>query len=151
MNVIRRDPQLGLPTRLYEQGLPAEHRRDFLCAAPSMGLHESQSRLWESLVGSRSRWCGASSRCESCRRPGAISARASRGATLRRFGRLYAIGNLYAAGLFAAARRTRARRQKLRSCMAIGERSPLRIAAAMPSTCGSTFLMKNLAACTLPS
>ncbi|HEX9289631.1 MAG TPA: carboxypeptidase M32 [Anaeromyxobacteraceae bacterium] len=36
---------------LYEQGLPAEHRRTFLCAAPSMGLHESQSRLWENLVG----------------------------------------------------------------------------------------------------
>jgi len=36
---------------LYEQGLPAEHRRSFLCAAPSMGLHESQSRLWENLVG----------------------------------------------------------------------------------------------------
>ena len=36
---------------LYEQGLPAEHRRDVLCAAPSMGIHESQSRLWENLVG----------------------------------------------------------------------------------------------------
>jgi carboxypeptidase Taq len=36
---------------LYEQNLPAEHRRSLLCAAPSMGLHESQSRLWENLVG----------------------------------------------------------------------------------------------------
>jgi carboxypeptidase Taq len=36
---------------LYEQGLPAEHRRSVLAAAPSMGLHESQSRLWENLVG----------------------------------------------------------------------------------------------------
>lgn len=36
---------------LYEQNLPARHRRTLLCAAPSMGLHESQSRLWENLVG----------------------------------------------------------------------------------------------------
>jgi len=36
---------------LYEQGLPAEHRRTFLCQAASLGLHESQSRLWENLVG----------------------------------------------------------------------------------------------------
>ncbi len=42
---------------LYEQGLPQEHRRDFLCQAASMGLHESQSRLWENLVGrSRPFW-----------------------------------------------------------------------------------------------
>ncbi|ABS24347.1 carboxypeptidase M32 [Anaeromyxobacter sp. Fw109-5] len=36
---------------LYEQHLPAQDRRSLLCAAPSMGLHESQSRLWENLVG----------------------------------------------------------------------------------------------------
>jgi carboxypeptidase Taq len=36
---------------LYEQNLPADQRRNVLCAAPSMGLHESQSRLWENLVG----------------------------------------------------------------------------------------------------
>jgi carboxypeptidase Taq len=36
---------------LYEQGLPADHRRTFLCQAASLGLHESQSRLWENLVG----------------------------------------------------------------------------------------------------
>jgi len=42
---------------LYEQGLPPSHRRDFLGQAPSMGLHESQSRLWENLVGrSRPFW-----------------------------------------------------------------------------------------------
>ncbi len=36
---------------LYEQGLPTTHRRTVLCSATSMGLHESQSRLWENLVG----------------------------------------------------------------------------------------------------
>lgn len=36
---------------LYEQGLPSAHRRTVLCSAASMGLHESQSRLWENLVG----------------------------------------------------------------------------------------------------
>jgi len=42
---------------LYEQGLPIAHRRSFLCSAASMGLHESQSRLWENLIGrSREFW-----------------------------------------------------------------------------------------------
>src|SRR5512133_2071390 len=36
---------------IYEQQLPAELRRSILCAAPSMGLHESQSRLLENQVG----------------------------------------------------------------------------------------------------
>jgi carboxypeptidase Taq len=36
---------------LYEQHLPAALRETLLCAAPSAGLHESQSRLWENLVG----------------------------------------------------------------------------------------------------
>jgi carboxypeptidase Taq len=36
---------------VYEQGLPAAHRRSVLGAAASMGLHESQSRLWENHVG----------------------------------------------------------------------------------------------------
>jgi carboxypeptidase Taq len=36
---------------LYEQGLSAADRRSVLGAAPSMGIHESQSRLWENLVG----------------------------------------------------------------------------------------------------
>jgi len=36
---------------LYEQGFtPAQHRTP-LAAAPSMGLHESQSRLWENSIG----------------------------------------------------------------------------------------------------
>ena len=36
---------------LYEQGFHPEHARTPLANAPSMGLHESQSRLWENLVG----------------------------------------------------------------------------------------------------
>ena len=42
---------------LYEQGLDEAHFRTPLAQAPSMGLHESQSRLWENLVGrSRPFW-----------------------------------------------------------------------------------------------
>jgi carboxypeptidase Taq len=42
---------------LYEQGFAPELHRTPLAAAPSMGLHESQSRLWENLVGrSRAFW-----------------------------------------------------------------------------------------------
>ena len=36
---------------LYEQGFAEADHRTPLAAAPSMGLHESQSRLWENLVG----------------------------------------------------------------------------------------------------
>jgi carboxypeptidase Taq len=36
---------------LYEQGLPAEHYGLPLGEAVSLGIHESQSRLWENLVG----------------------------------------------------------------------------------------------------
>jgi carboxypeptidase Taq len=36
---------------LYEQGLPSELRDLPVGAAPSLGIHESQSRLWENLVG----------------------------------------------------------------------------------------------------
>ncbi len=36
---------------LYEQGFAPEHYRTPIAAAPSMGLHESQSRLWENVVG----------------------------------------------------------------------------------------------------
>jgi len=36
---------------LYEQGLPVALRRTYACGAASMGLHESQSRLWENLIG----------------------------------------------------------------------------------------------------
>jgi carboxypeptidase Taq len=42
---------------LFEQGFSEEHHRTPLAAAPSMGLHESQSRLWENIVGrSRAFW-----------------------------------------------------------------------------------------------
>lgn len=36
---------------LYEQGLPAEHYGTPLGEACSLGIHESQSRMWENLVG----------------------------------------------------------------------------------------------------
>ncbi len=36
---------------LYEQGFDPAHHRTPLAAAPSMGLHESQSRLWENVIG----------------------------------------------------------------------------------------------------
>ncbi len=36
---------------LYEQGFAVEHERTTLAQTPSMGLHESQSRLWENVVG----------------------------------------------------------------------------------------------------
>jgi carboxypeptidase Taq len=42
---------------LYEQGLPAEHHGTPMGQAPSLGLHESQARLWENAVGrSRGFW-----------------------------------------------------------------------------------------------
>ena len=42
---------------IYEQGLPAEHYGLPLGEAVSLGIHESQSRLWENLVGrSRAFW-----------------------------------------------------------------------------------------------
>ncbi|MBE3574998.1 MAG: carboxypeptidase M32 [Firmicutes bacterium] len=42
---------------LYEQGIPLEFERTPLGEAPSFGVHESQSRLWENLVGrSRPFW-----------------------------------------------------------------------------------------------
>jgi carboxypeptidase Taq len=42
---------------LYEQGLEAEHYGTPMGEAASLGVHESQSRLWENLVGrSRSFW-----------------------------------------------------------------------------------------------
>lgn len=42
---------------LYEQGLPAEHFGTPRGDAVSLGIHESQSRMWENLVGrSRSFW-----------------------------------------------------------------------------------------------
>lgn len=36
---------------LYEQGFDPAHARTPLAQTPSMGLHESQSRLWENVVG----------------------------------------------------------------------------------------------------
>ncbi|MCE9673308.1 carboxypeptidase M32 [Myxococcus stipitatus] len=36
---------------LYEQGFAPELYRTPLAAVPSMGLHESQSRLWENIIG----------------------------------------------------------------------------------------------------
>jgi carboxypeptidase Taq len=36
---------------LYEQGLPLEHEGTPLATAVSLGIHESQSRLWENSVG----------------------------------------------------------------------------------------------------
>lgn len=36
---------------LYEQGFRPEDRRTTLAQAPSLGIHESQSRLWENIVG----------------------------------------------------------------------------------------------------
>ncbi len=42
---------------LYEQGLPQQHWGTPLGTAISLGIHESQSRLWENLVGrSKSFW-----------------------------------------------------------------------------------------------
>lgn len=36
---------------LYEQGLPEKHFGTPLCEAVSLGIHESQSRIWENFVG----------------------------------------------------------------------------------------------------
>jgi carboxypeptidase Taq len=42
---------------LYDQGLPAQHFGTPLGSSVSLGIHESQSRMWENLVGrSRSFW-----------------------------------------------------------------------------------------------
>jgi carboxypeptidase Taq len=44
---------------LYNQGLPAEHFGTPLGSHISLGIHESQSRMWENLVGrSKSFWAG---------------------------------------------------------------------------------------------
>lgn len=36
---------------LYEQGFPKADRRTVLASAPSLGIHESQSRMWENIIG----------------------------------------------------------------------------------------------------
>ena len=42
---------------LYEQGLPGEAMGTPVCQAVSLGIHESQSRLWENMIGrSREFW-----------------------------------------------------------------------------------------------
>lgn len=42
---------------MYEQGLPVELKDTLLCDSISLGIHESQSRLWENIVGrSRHFW-----------------------------------------------------------------------------------------------
>ena len=42
---------------LYEQGLPEEALGTPLCQAVSLGIHESQSRMWENMIGrSREFW-----------------------------------------------------------------------------------------------
>jgi carboxypeptidase Taq len=42
---------------MYEQGVAGEHQRTLLEGGASLGVHESQSRLWENLVGrSRPFW-----------------------------------------------------------------------------------------------
>ncbi len=42
---------------LYEQGFLERDRRTLLAAAPSLGIHESQSRMWENIIGrSRPFW-----------------------------------------------------------------------------------------------
>ncbi|RJP24312.1 MAG: carboxypeptidase M32 [Deltaproteobacteria bacterium] len=42
---------------LYDQGLPLKHADTPLCQSISLGIHESQSRMWENIVGrSRGFW-----------------------------------------------------------------------------------------------
>ena len=42
---------------LYEQGIPQKFERTMLSGGATLGLHESQSRMWENMVGrSRSFW-----------------------------------------------------------------------------------------------
>jgi carboxypeptidase Taq len=49
---------------LYEQGLPADHQFTPAGNAVSLGIHESQSRMWENFVGrGREFWEGRYERC----------------------------------------------------------------------------------------
>src|SRR3989338_4992815 len=36
---------------LYELNMPEKYQYTILCDAPSLGLHESQSRFWENMIG----------------------------------------------------------------------------------------------------
>lgn len=50
---------------MYEQGLPAQHLFTPMGQAVSLGIHESQSRLWENFVGrSREFWEGLYPECQ---------------------------------------------------------------------------------------
>lgn len=42
---------------LYEQGLPSEHFGTPLAEAISLGIHESQSRMWENTIGKSKEFC----------------------------------------------------------------------------------------------
>ncbi len=42
---------------MYEQGLPSELELTALCRAASSGVHESQSRMWENMVGRGGPFC----------------------------------------------------------------------------------------------
>lgn len=42
---------------LYEQGLPQDHAFTPVCTYASMGVHESQSRLWENQIGRSRAFC----------------------------------------------------------------------------------------------
>jgi len=42
---------------LYEQGMPDAWRRTPLADAPSLGMHESQSRFWENIIGRSRPFC----------------------------------------------------------------------------------------------
>ena len=56
---------------MYEQGIDAEHERTSLAHGASLAVHESQSRMWENLVGrSLPFWEHMYSRAQSaCSRP----------------------------------------------------------------------------------
>ena len=43
---------------MYEQGSPPEYEGTALAGGTSLGVHESQSRLWENLVGRSREFCG---------------------------------------------------------------------------------------------
>ncbi len=42
---------------LYEQGFSREDRGTWLAQAPSLGIHESQSRFWENIIGRSYHFC----------------------------------------------------------------------------------------------
>lgn len=42
---------------LYEQGFRKEDRNTWLAQAPSLGIHESQSRFWENIIGRSYSFC----------------------------------------------------------------------------------------------